>query len=80
MVHYYNNGTFIIKAFVSNTVKMGKMWTIALQADLRCGSKFSACAPKHFQSGATVLLIKIVSLELCVWAKGLNLWVSRPDL
>ncbi len=36
---------------------------IALQADLRCAPKFSACAPKNVQSGATVLLVKIVSLE-----------------
>ncbi len=42
------------------------MWMIALQADLRCAPKFSASAPNNFQSGATVLLVKIVSLEPCV--------------
>ncbi len=33
--------------------------------DIRCAPKCSTCAPKHFQSGATVLQVKTVSLEPC---------------
>ncbi len=36
---------------------------IALLADSRCAPRFSACAPKKFQSVATVLLVKIVIVK-----------------
>ena len=42
---------FIIKEFVSITVILGEILIIALQADLRCAPKFSACAPKIFSQG-----------------------------
>ncbi len=42
------------------------MWMIALQADLMCAPKFSACALKKVHSGATVLFGKIVCLEPCI--------------
>ncbi len=41
------------------------MWTIALQADLKCDPKYSACAPKNVQSGYSAPS-KIVSLEHCI--------------
>jgi len=42
---------FIIKEFVSITVILGEIWITALQADLKCALKFSACAPKIFSQG-----------------------------
>jgi len=54
---------FIIKEFVSITVILGVRRIIALQADLRCAPKFSACAPKIFSQGQQHSLYKKVSLK-----------------
>jgi len=42
---------YLLLKNVSITVILGEIRIIALQADLRCAPKFSACAPKIFSQG-----------------------------